>query len=126
MKSKLFLIAFLLISTFGFAQNLEVRGKVNEVATGLPMPGVNVTVKNSTVGTITDMDGNYTISAPKGATLVFSYIGFTTLEATVTGPNVTVSLQEDAKALEEVVVIGYGSQKKREVTGAVSGLNLLK
>lgn len=120
MKSKLFLIAFLLISTFGFAQNLEVRGKVNEVATGLPMPGVNVTVKNSTVGTITDMDGNYTISAPKGATLVFSYIGFTTLEATVTGPNVTVSLQEDAKALEEVVVIGYGSQKKREVTGAVS------
>lgn len=119
MKSKLFLIAFLLISTFGFAQNMEVSGKVNEVATGLPMPGVNVTVKNSTVGTVTDMDGNYTISAPKGAVLVFSFVGFKSLEATVTGPNVTVSLQEDAKTLEEVVVIGYGTQKKKEVTGAV-------
>ncbi|MFD2603705.1 SusC/RagA family TonB-linked outer membrane protein [Flavobacterium suzhouense] len=119
MKSKLFLIAFLLISTFGFAQNIEVSGKVNEVATGLPMPGVNVTVKNSTVGTVTDMDGNYTISAPKGAVLVFSFVGFKSLEATVTGPNVTVSLQEDAKTLEEVVVIGYGTQKKKEVTGAV-------
>ncbi|PZR22972.1 MAG: SusC/RagA family protein [Flavobacterium psychrophilum] len=119
MKSKLFLIAFLLISTFGFAQNIEVSGKVNEVATGLPMPGVNVTVKNSTVGTVTDMDGNYTISAPKGAVLVFSFVGFKPLEAAVTGPNVTVSLQEDAKTLEEVVVIGYGTQKKKEVTGAV-------
>lgn len=120
MKSKLFLIAFLLISTFGFAQNMEVSGKVNEMATGLPMPGVNVIVKNSTVGTVTDMDGNYTISAPKGAVLVFSFVGFKSLEATVTGPNVTVSLQEDAKTLEEVVVVGYGTQKKKEVTGAVS------
>lgn len=119
MKSKLFLIAFLLISTFGFAQDIEVSGKVNEVATGLPMPGVNVTVKNSTVGTVTDMDGNYAIAAPKGATLVFSFIGFKNLEAAVTGPNLTVSLQEDAKSLEEIVVIGYGSQKKKEVTGAV-------
>lgn len=119
MKSKLFLIAFLLISTFALAQNIEVSGKVNEVATGLPMPGVNVTVKNSTVGTVTDMDGNYTIPAPKGAVLIFSFVGFKTLEATVTGPQVTVSLQEDAQTLEEVVVIGYGSQKRKEVTGAV-------
>jgi TonB-linked SusC/RagA family outer membrane protein len=123
MKSKLFLIAFLLISTFGFAQNIEVSGKVNEVATGLPIPGVNVTVKNSTVGTVTDIDGNYAIAAPKGAVLVFSYVGFKTLEATVTGPNVTVSLEEDAKTLEEVVVIGYGSQKRKEVTGAVGVLD---
>lgn len=123
MKSKLFLIAFLLISTFGFAQNIEVSGKVNEVATGSPIPGVNVTVKNSTVGTVTDIDGSYTISAPKGATLVFSFIGFKTIEATVTGPNVTVSLEEDAKSIEEVVVIGYGSQKKKEVTGAVGVLD---
>ncbi|MHA3787188.1 SusC/RagA family TonB-linked outer membrane protein [Flavobacterium hauense] len=119
MKSKLFLIAFLLISTFGFAQNIEVSGKVSEVATGLPMPGVNVTVKNSTVGTVTDMDGNYTIAAPKGAVLVFSFVGFKPLEATVTGPNVTVKLEEDSKMLEEVVVIGYGTQKKKEITGAV-------
>jgi len=120
MKSKLFLIAFLLVSTFGFAQNIEVRGKVSEVATGLPMPGVNVTVKNSTTGTVTDMDGMYTISAPKGATLLFTFVGFKPLELSVTGPNVNAGLQEDAKTLDEVVVIGYGSQKRKEITGAVS------
>lgn len=120
MKSKLFLIAFLLVSTFGFAQNVEVSGKVNEATTGLPIPGVNVAVKNATGGTVTDIDGNYSLSVPKGTVLVFSSVGFKSFEATVTGPNLTVSLQEDAKTLEEVVVVGYGSQKRREVTGAVS------
>ena len=120
MKSKLFLIAFLLISVLGYSQNIEVRGKVNEAATGLPMPGVNVTVKNSTTGTITDMDGNFTISVPQGTTLVFSFIGFKSYEANVNGPSMTVGLQEDAQTLEEVVVVGYGTQRKKEVTGAVS------
>lgn len=120
MKSKLFLIAFLLISTLGFSQNVVINGKVNEVATGLPMPGVNVTVKNSTTGTVTDMDGNFTISAPSGSTLVFTFIGFKSKEATVAGTSMTVSLEEDAKTLDEVVVIGYGTQKRKEVTGAVS------
>lgn len=119
MKSKLFLIAFMLVSSFCFAQNIEISGKVNEVATGLTMPGVNVTVKNSTVGTVTDMDGNFTISAPLGSTLVFSFIGFKPQEVAVTGKTMTVSLAEDAKTLDEVVVIGYGSQKRKEVTGAV-------
>lgn len=120
MKSKLFLIAFLLVSTFCFAQNIEVSGKVNEVATGLPIPGANVTVKNSTIGTATDMDGNFTLSVPQGSTLVISYLGYKTKEVAVTGKTIAVSLEEDAKALDEVVVIGYGSQKKKEVTGAVS------
>lgn len=120
MKSKLFLIAFLLISTLGFSQNVEINGKVNEVATGLPMPGVNVTVKNSTTGTVTDMDGNFTISAPSGSTLVFTFIGFKSKEVAVTGPSMTVSLEEDSQTLDEVVVIGYGTQKRKEVTGAVS------
>lgn len=120
MKSKLFLIAFLLISVLGYSQNIEVKGKVNEAATGLPMPGVNVTVKNSTTGTVTDMDGNFAISVPQGTTLVFSFIGFKPYEAAATGSSMTVSLQEDAQTLEEVVVVGYGTQKKKEVTGAVS------
>lgn len=120
MKSKLFLIAFLLISTLGFSQNVEINGKVNEVATGLPMPGVNVTVKNSTTGTVTDMDGNFTISAPSGSTLVFTFIGFKSKEVSVTGPSMTVSLDEDSQTLDEVVVIGYGTQKRKEITGAVS------
>jgi TonB-linked SusC/RagA family outer membrane protein len=120
MKSKLFLIAFLLLSAFGFAQNAEINGTVNEAATGLPMPGVNITVKNATISTVTDIDGNFSISVPSGSTLVFSFIGFNSVERVVNNSEtITISLTEDAKTLDEVVLIGYGSQKKKEVTGAV-------
>ncbi|MBE99280.1 TonB-dependent receptor [Flavobacterium coralii] len=120
MKSKLFLIAFLLLSAFGFAQNAEITGTVNEAATGLPMPGVNITVKDATISTVTDIDGNFSISVPSGSTLVFSFIGFNTQERVVNNSeNLTISLTENAKTLDEVVLIGYGSQKRREVTGAV-------
>jgi TonB-linked SusC/RagA family outer membrane protein len=121
MKSKLFLIAFILISSFCYSQVIEIRGKVNEAATGMPIPGVNVNVKNATVSTVTDLDGNFTISAPVGSTLVFSYIGFKNYEQAVTSSqNITIALQEDTQTLDEVVVIGYGTQRRREVTGAVS------
>lgn len=120
MKSKLFLIAFLLLSAFGFAQNAEITGTVNEAATGLPMPGVNITVKDATISTVSDIDGNFSISVPSGSTLVFSFIGFNTQERVVNNSeNLTISLTENAKTLDEVVLIGYGSQKRREVTGAV-------
>lgn len=119
MKSKLLLIAFFLISTFCYSQEVEISGKVNEASTGLPMPGVNVSVKNSQAITVTDIDGNFTISAPTGATLVFSFIGFETLEQEVTGTEMNVTMLENAQTLDEVVVIGYGTQRKREVTGAV-------
>lgn len=121
MKSKLLLIAFMLVSTFCFAQDVEIGGQVNEATTGLPIPGVNVAVKNSTLGTVTDIDGNYNLKVPAGSIVVFSYIGFESFEKVVTSnETITVSLKEDAQTLDEVVVIGYGSQRKREVTGAVS------
>lgn len=121
MKSKLLLIAFILISSFCYAQEVEITGTVNEAATGLPMPGVNVSIKNSATGTVTDMDGNFMIAAPSGATLVFTFIGFEPQEKTVTSSqNLTISLQESAQLLDEVVVIGYGTQRKKEITGAVS------
>jgi TonB-dependent starch-binding outer membrane protein SusC len=120
MKSKLFLFAFLLFTAFCFAQDVQINGQVTEAATGLPIPGASVTVKNSTVSTATDIDGNYTLKVPKGATIVFSYIGFETVETTATEGTLSASLKETAKTLDEVVVIGYGSQKKKEVTGAVS------
>lgn len=121
MKSKLFFIAFFLVSAFCYSQELQISGKVNEASTGLPMPGVNVAVKNSNQIVATDIDGNFTIAAPSGSTLVFSFIGFSTYEQVVTSEEpITVSLQEDAQTLEEVVVIGYGTQKRREVTGSVS------
>jgi len=121
MKSKLFLIAFMLVSTFCFGQDVEISGQVKEASTGLPIPGVNVAVKNATLGTTTDLDGNYTLTVPTGATVIFSYIGFESFEKVITNPeSLTVSLKESAKTLDEVVVIGYGSQRKKEVTGAVS------
>ena len=120
MKSKLFLIAFMLASAFCFAQNVEISGQVNEAATGLPIPGVSIIVKNSTGGTTTDIDGNFSISVPTGSTLVFSYIGFEPQEVVaIANQTITITLKESTETLDEVVVIGYGSQKKKEVTGAV-------
>lgn len=123
MKSNYLLILFLLLSSFGFAQGYDVGGVVKETGSGLPIPGVNVQVKNSTIGTATDMDGRFSLKGvSSGATLIFSYLGYKNLEYKVVSNNsaLSISLQEDSKILDEVVVIGYGSQKKREVTGAVS------
>ena len=123
MKSNYLLILFLFLSSFGYAQGYDVGGVVKEAGSGLPIPGVNVQVKNGTIGTATDMDGRFSIKGvSSGATLVFTYLGFKNLEYKVVSNTsaLSISLQEDSKVLDEVVVIGYGSQKKREVTGAVS------
>ncbi|WP_029269079.1 TonB-dependent receptor [Flavobacterium sp. KJJ] len=124
MKSKLLLIVLMLFTSFAFSQNFDVNGTVLEASTGLSLPGVNVKVKNSSQGTSTDFDGSFKLlGIPKGTILVFSFIGFKTQEVVVSGPKITVRLGDDAKSLDEVVVIGYGTQKKREVTGAVSTLD---
>lgn len=128
MKSKLLLIAFILISSFCYAQDVQITGTLND-ATGLPIPGANVSVKNSSTATVTDIDGKFAISAQPGATLVFSFIGYQTVERAVTGAeNITIVLEEAAEALEEVVIIGYGTQRKKEITGAVSvvGSNIIE
>ncbi|MDX6181747.1 TonB-dependent receptor [Flavobacterium sp. Fl-77] len=120
MKSKLLLMALMLFTSFAFSQNLEVNGTVLD-ASGLSLPGVNVKVKGSSQSTTTDFDGSFKLTAvPKGSIIAVSYIGFRTQEVIVSDSKITVKLAEDARSLDEVVVIGYGSQKKREVTGAVS------
>ncbi|MFZ1790043.1 MAG: TonB-dependent receptor [Saprospiraceae bacterium] len=117
------LLALMLISVFAFGQ--KITGTVLD-SENAPLIGVNVFLKNSNVGTITDVDGKYDIQIPANqtdATLVFSYVGFLTQEVLVgTQTDVTVTLAEDVERLSEVVVIGYGSQKKRDVTGAVVSL----
>ena len=85
---------------------------------GDPIIGANVLVKGTRNGTITDFDGRFTIEAPSGATLVVSYIGYVQQEVKVTGDKLTIQLAEDSKSLEEVVVVGYGTMKKKLVTGA--------
>lgn len=120
MKSKFLLNLLLFFSAFGYSQTVEINGKVTEAPSGLPLPGATVMVKNGNQSTITDMDGNFSISASENATLVITFMGFKTLETVATsGQNVLISLEPDAESLDEVVVIGYGTQRKRDVTGAV-------
>ena len=111
-------------------QNLTVSGVVTSAADQLPLIGVSVQVKGTSDGTITDLDGNYTVSIASGETLVFSYIGFKTQEIQITNQTtLNVVMEEDSETLDEVVVVGYGVQKKKLVTGAtvqVKGETLAK
>lgn len=111
---------FLLIQTGLIAQNINVKGVVKSVD-GTTLPGVNVVIKGTTIGTSTDGNGNFSISAPAGGTLVFSYIGFETMEVAVSGrTQVNVTLNESVSTLKEIVVVGYGSQQKKDLTGSVA------
>lgn len=119
---KLFLqkIVFVFALLFvGITQAQTVTGNVSDK--NGPLPGANVLVKGTTNGTQTDFDGNYSINADTDATLVFSYIGYKTLEVSVEGQSsLDVVLEEDANKLDEVVVTGYGTQVKKDLTGAVT------
>lgn len=107
------------------AQSQTVKGKVTDSETGEPLPGVNVLVKGTSTGSTTDADGVYSVAASSKDVLVFSFIGFTTIEVTV-GEQTTIDLKliADAQALGEVVVVGYGTQKKEHLTGAVATTNI--
>lgn len=112
----------LLFSVMVFAQQqINVTGTVTEGATGDPAIGVTVLVKGTNQGTVTDIDGKYSLNnVPADATLVFSYIGMTTVEEPVNGRSVIdVVINEDVQALEEVVVIGYGTASRRDLTGSI-------
>lgn len=102
-----------------FVQDIHVSGKVTN-ANGEPLPGVSVKIKGSAVGTSTDGTGNYSLSVPDGATLIFSSIGYETLEMPLNGRSeINVVLQASTKELEQVVVIGYGTANKRDLTGSI-------
>lgn len=103
-------------------QDQKLKGQVIDAQTGDPVIGVNVLVKGTTNGTITDIDGKYELNAPAGAVLQISFIGYKTVEITATTSEQTIKLQEDTETLEEVVVVGYGVQKKESLTGAMSTL----
>ena len=121
MRTALLTLLVALISLSVSAQNVTVKGTVKD-KTGETVIGASVVEKgNTSNGTITDIDGNYTISVPANATIVFSYVGMTTQEASVKGKTqIDIVMEDDAQALEEVVVIGYGSVKKKDLTGSVA------
>lgn len=103
-------------------QDQKLKGQVIDAQTGDPVIGVNVLVKGSTNGTITDIDGKYELNAPAGAILQISFIGYKTVEIAATTSEQTIKLHEDTETLDEVVVVGYGVQKKESLTGAMSTL----
>jgi len=117
---KLILPVFLLLGSISYAQN--ITGVVTDKE--LPVPGVNILIKGTTKGTMTDFDGKYEIAASTGDVLVFSYVGFINQEIIYTGqPTIDVALKVDAALLDDVVVIGYGTKKKSLVTGAISSID---
>lgn len=113
------LLALFFVPAYIFAQT-PVTGTVTEQSTSIPLPGVNVVVKGTLNGTATDFDGNYQIEANNGDVIVFSYIGYQSQEIIYAGQsNLNVQLIEDTSQLDEIVIIGYGSVKKEDLTGAV-------
>ncbi len=115
-----FLFTFLISASLSFGQ---VKGKVTS-EDGEPLIGVTVSIKNTTKGTITDVEGNYSIDASNASTLVYSFIGFNTQEVVVANRSIiNIILVDNATSLSEVVVVGYGTQRKASLTGAVASVN---
>lgn len=124
-KSKFFLAVFVLIlqSCFVFSQEIQINGYVTD-QNGQPLPGVTVLIKGTNAGTITDFNGEFTLNGENNMkTLVFSYIGMATKEVAINGrTQFSVQMEEDFTGLDEVVIVGYGTQKRSDVTGAVASV----
>ena len=119
------LACFLLLACYTLpaaAQSRQVRGKVTEKETGEPLPGASVQVKGTSAATLTDAKGEFVLSVSADATtLVISFIGFKVAEVPVTA-NVSVALEADARSLQEVVVVGYQTMRKSDITGAIASV----
>ena len=107
----------LFFSLGAYAQQISVRGHVKD-ATGEPIIGANVVIKGTTIGAITDLDGNFNIEAPQGSTISVTYVGYLPAEVKA-APTVNITLQEDSEVLDDVVVIGYATGSQRTISGAV-------
>lgn len=119
LKTLLILLSFSIMGS-ALAQSINITGKITDGADGSTMPGVTIVVKNTTSGTTSDINGQYSLSVTQGATLVFSFIGYETQEVVVGDKaTINVTMRPELTELEELVVIGYGTQKKSDRTGAV-------
>ncbi|MES2486674.1 MAG: SusC/RagA family TonB-linked outer membrane protein, partial [Bacteroidota bacterium] len=122
LKLRFFYFVCLLSTLTAWAQDINVSGTVTD-ENGLPVPGASVYVKDATTGTMTDIDGKYQISTPSAGTLVFTYVGYADQQLAVNGQTViNVQIAPTTEAIEEVVVVGYGTQKKSVTTGAISSV----
>ena len=116
------LLFFILVGHCAFAQTKEISGTVTD-GSNMPLPGVNILIKGTSNGTQTDFDGNYTINAATGDILVFSYVGFTNQEIAVGSSSQINATMEAGEALEEVLVVGYGTSTRRNLTDNVASIS---
>lgn len=123
-------LIFMLLCCFAFTaqiyaqQQIKVSGVVSDES-GEPIIGASVTILNTTTGTLTDIDGKFTLNVPSNVTLKISYIGFTPQEIPVSGKTtINVVLKEDSKLLDEVVIVGYGTQRVKDLTGAATPVQM--
>jgi len=118
----MFLTLLLITGSLVIAQTVQISGTVTGSEDGLPLPGVNITVKGTTIGAISGTDGRYTMAVPSGSqTLIFSFIGFVTQEVAIGGrTSINVVLRQDLYNVDEVIVVAYGTQQKREIAGAIT------
>ena len=122
-RSTLLLFAAMLFGALTYAQQVSVTGTVTSKEDGMPVPGVNVVEKGTSNGASTDFDGNYSLDVDANATLVFSAMGYGSVEVAVNGQSVVNAvIGEETNSLDEVVVIGYGTAKKSDLTGSVSSV----
>lgn len=127
MKKQITLLILILLTYISaWAQNITIKGEVKDPQ-GMPIPGVGVKIKGTTAGIATDINGKYSISAPANATLIFSSVGSVTQEVSVNGRSViNITLADNNKQLNEVVVIGYGTRAVKDVTGAITSIKAEK
>jgi hypothetical protein len=123
-KSLLISFALLFTASLAFAQDRTISGKVTSAEDGTGVPGVNVVVKGTTTGAVTDLDGNYKLSVPAdGGTLVFSFIGLQTQEQQIGNRSViNITMAADTEQLEEIIVTAYGTSTVRDFTGSATAI----
>ncbi len=122
-RAALVMLPMLLLSLWSFGQTVTVQGTVTDQDGG-PLPGVNIIIKGTTVGVVSDMNGKYQIETNSESTLSFSFIGFLTQDVPVAGKTeVNVKLVQGDLQMDEVVVVGYGTIKKTDISGAVASVN---
>lgn len=124
LRCPLWIIGFLLFHFQGVAQSNVITGSVVAATDNVPLPGVTVALKGQSRGTVTDAEGRFTITAEPSAVLVFSFIGMETQEVTVgNSTTLNVRMEEGMESLQEIIVVGYGTQKKTNLTGAVASVD---
>lgn len=125
MRRFLILLVFSLVCMSTYAQNIQLSGTVTD-KDGVSLPGVSILVEGTKIGTVSNAKGQYAIGLPNpNSVIVFSFLGYISQKVSAKGRSkIDVSLSEDSKSLDEVIMVGYGAQKKASVIGAISNINM--